>query len=86
MVSDKKDFSCYEKSVQALSTLTIEIALSCMDTRDELSHSLPNMNSKPVLRGHSRIDKTKGLKTGGSYACRKYCRMLHSAILLTCSQ
>ena len=42
---------------------------------------------KPVLSSHSKIDKTKVLKTNGSLMGRKYCRMLpfeHSAILLTC--
>ena len=42
---------------------------------------------KPVLSGHSKIDKTKILMTNGSLMKVESCRMLpleHSAILLTC--
>ena len=43
---------------------------------------------KPVLRGHSKIDKMKILMTNGSLMkVEKYCKMLlleHSAIFLTC--
>ena len=43
--------------------------------------------SKPVLSGHSRIDKTKALKTDGSLMKVESiaeCSLEHSAILLTC--
>ena len=48
-----------------------------------------NTTVKPVLSGHSKIDKTKVLKTNGSLMKVKsiYCRMLlleHSAIHFTC--
>ena len=44
---------------------------------------------KPVLSGHSKIDKTKVLKTGGSLLQVESiaeCSLEHSAILLTCNK
>ena len=39
---------------------------------------------KPVLSGHSKIDKTKVLKTNGSLMKVERLLLEHSAILLTC--
>ena len=53
-----------------------------------LIEKLGTYTVKPVLSGHSKIDKTKVLKTDGSFnEGQKYCSVLpleHSAILLTC--
>ena len=53
------------------------------NTRQAQISLLISCKVKPVLSGHSKIDKTKVLKTNGSFnnEGQKYCRMLSWSIL-----